>query len=82
MRFMIWSLGAMLLEAWHNILAELGRPVPWFWWGFEISWAFLGAAVGLSHTLGWVLRKYNAGALATGRETPVSAPAVIRKESL
>jgi hypothetical protein len=45
MRFLIWSLGIMLLEAWRMILLELGHGVNWVWAAFLIYWIFVGAGV-------------------------------------
>lgn len=80
MRTLTWFLGLMLLAAWHSIAAQLGNTATGMWWGFTVSWFFLGLAAGVAHAARWFIGKYKAAAQAPSLGTHASPPAVIRGE--
>ncbi len=80
MRMMVWTLGVYVLFAWEDVLHATGHPVTSWWWLFLVTWAFLGAAVGIAHAVRWALWKYNAGVAGSATGIPARPPAVIRKE--
>jgi DMSO reductase anchor subunit len=82
MRVLTWSLGILVLAAWHNVAQLTAHTVPWVWTVWLISWFLLGAGVLAGTLVSWLARKAKAGGMVGPQATAGHPPARVRDKDV
>ncbi len=80
MRFLIWSLGVIVLEMWRRMELLAQHDTSAAWMVCTIFWIFVGAGVLLTGVTRLVTGKMKAGALGVRAPTGPGAPATHKGE--